>query len=227
MKRSLSAGLILAAGLLAGCASGPGTAAPSPVPSASSPVITSAPVTTTPATITSVPATHPPASHRPRPGPLAAIAGEGHVTYSVTLHPGQCHARDGGRLPDPSCTPGSTDPAVTQATIGQTICVPGWTATVRPPSRETTRAKYGVVRPAYGSTVPGELDHLIPLELGGSSDITNLWPEDGRIPNPKDSDEGTLRRAVCSGRVTLIAARRAIARNWTTAEQVLGLGHPS
>src|SRR5437763_1602980 len=32
---------------------------------------------------------------------------------------GTCHYRDGGQLPDPRCTPGSIDPAVTQATCGR------------------------------------------------------------------------------------------------------------
>jgi hypothetical protein len=44
-------------------------------------------------------------------------------------------------LPDPTRTPGAVDPAVTQATIGDTICVPGWTLTVRPPERYTEELK--------------------------------------------------------------------------------------
>jgi hypothetical protein len=38
---------------------------------------------------------------------------------------GPCRARDHGMLPDPSCTPGTVDPAVTQANIDSTICTPG------------------------------------------------------------------------------------------------------
>jgi hypothetical protein len=40
------------------------------------------------------------------------------------LH-GRCRYRDAGQLPDPRCTPGSIDPAVTQANIRRTICVSG------------------------------------------------------------------------------------------------------
>lgn len=212
--------LVLAAGLLAGCGSAASSVPAAPTalaPAATIPAVspTSAPAARLgPATRTPAPAvTH----HRRPAGALIAIADEGRVTYSVTLRPGQCHARDSGRLPDPACTPGSVDPAVTQSGIYRTICVHGWTATVRPPSGETTRAKYDVARPAYGSTVPGELDHLVPLELGGANDITNLWPEAGAIPNGKDSVENELRAAVCAGRVTLRAARLAIARDWETA----------
>ena len=167
------------------------------------------------------PAEQAPAGHGHR---LAKISDEGRVTFSITLT--HCHARAGGQLPDPRCTPGSVDPAVTQATIGSTICRSGYTTTVRPPSSETTRAKYDVSYPAYH--IPGgatsELDHLVSLELGGSNDITNLWPEVGSLPNPKDKVENALNRAVCDGRVSLAAAQRAIATDWMTAESRLGLG---
>jgi hypothetical protein len=113
----------------------------------------------------------------------------------------------------PGCTPGATDSRVTQATIYSTICVRGYTATVRPPESVTNRFKYGVSWPEYGvpASARGELDHLIPLELGGSSAAANLWPEIGPLPNPKDSVENALNHAVCSGRVSLRAAQRAIA----------------
>ena len=68
-----------------------------------------------------------------------------------------------------------------------------------------------------------ELDHLVPLELGGSNDATNLWPEYPPTPNPKDKVENTLNAAVCDGRVSLAAAQKAIAADWLTAEKKLGL----
>jgi hypothetical protein len=68
-----------------------------------------------------------------------------------------------------------------------------------------------------------ELDHLVPPELGGSNDITNLWPEAGRVPNPKDKVENALNRAVCAGKVSLAAAQNAIASDWLTARARLGL----
>jgi hypothetical protein len=40
-------------------------------------------------------------------------------------------------LPNPTRTPGAINPAVTQANIGETICMKGWTKTVRPPERYT------------------------------------------------------------------------------------------
>ncbi len=154
---------------------------------------------------------------------LKKVHDPGRVTG--TIH-GHCSYRDHGQLPDPRCTPGSVDPAVTPADIRSTICKRGWTATVRPPESQTGRFKYGVAYPAYGT--PGsertELDHLVPLELGGSNDATNLWPESPPVPNPKDKVENALNAAVCEGRVSLTAAQNAIASDWLTAEKKLGLG---
>lgn len=154
---------------------------------------------------------------------LKRIHDPGHVTYSIHLR--SCHTRDRGQLPDPSCTPGSIDPAVTQATIRSTICRSGWTGKVRPPESQTQHAKYEVAYPAYhiSSRVRSELDHLVPLELGGSNDITNLWPEAGSVPNPKDKVENALNHAVCDGKVRLAAAQNAIAADWLTAEKRLGI----
>jgi hypothetical protein len=149
---------------------------------------------------------------------LKKIHDPGRVTGTITGH---CAYR--GQLPDPRCTPGSIDPAVTQQNIRSTICRHGYTRTVRPPESQTERFKFDVAYPAYGTSGRTELDHLVPLELGGSNDATNLWPEKPPTPNPKDSVERALNRAVCDGTITLAAAQQAIAANWTTAEARLGL----
>ena len=146
------------------------------------------------------------------------------VTYS--LHFTSCQFGDGGQLPDPRCTPGAIDPAVTQSNLKSTICRHGgYTKKVRPSSSETSHAKYDVAYPAYGvsHSRKSELDHLVSLELGGSNDIANLWPEVGKEPNPKDAVENDLHKAVCDGDVSLAAAQKAIAANWETAESRLGL----
>jgi hypothetical protein len=154
---------------------------------------------------------------------LKKVHDPGRVTG--TIH-GHCSYRDHGQLPDPRCTPGSIDPHVTQADIRSTICKKGWTSTVRPPESQTERFKYHVAYPAYGTpqSERTELDHLVPLELGGSNDATNLWPEYPPTPNPKDKVENALNAAVCEGRVSLTAAQDAIAADWLTAEKKLGLG---
>jgi hypothetical protein len=160
----------------------------------------------------------------PQAHALLKVRDPGKVTG--TIH-GHCTYRDKRQLPDPRCTPGSIDPIVTQANIGSTICKKGWTATVRPPESQTEAFKYDVAYPAYGTpqSEKTELDHLVPLELGGSNDATNLWPEYPPTPNPKDKVENALNAAVCDGRVKLAAAQDAIAADWMTAEKKLGLNN--
>jgi hypothetical protein len=144
------------------------------------------------------------------------------VSGTLTSH---CSARDHGRLPDPRCTPGAVDPAVTQGNLRSTICHPGYTKTVRPSESRTEKFKYEVAYPAYGEphSKKTELDHLVSLELGGANDAANLWPESPPTPNPKDKVENALHAAVCDGKITLKAAQNAIASNWETAERKLGL----
>jgi len=136
--------------------------------------------------------------------------------------PGSCHARGHGlySLPDPRCTPGAIDPAVTQSDIGRTICRSGYSESVRPPESVTEPEKranllaYGDHRPLHDY----EYDHLVSLELGGArNDPRNLWPEPGASPNPKDSLEDRLHDRVCDGEMKLAVAQLAIARNWITA----------
>jgi hypothetical protein len=156
---------------------------------------------------------------------LVVLHDPGRVSGTLT---GPCHTRGYGRLPDPHCTPGGIDPAVTQANIQSTICVSGYTSRVRPPAAQTEAFKFDEAYPAYGiaSGEQSELDHLVPLELGGDNAAANLWPETGSVPNPKDEVENALNKAVCTGRVSLAAAQRAIARDWETAESGLGIGAP-
>jgi hypothetical protein len=128
-----------------------------------------------------------------------------------------------GGLPDPQCTPGAISAEVSQATIGTTICISGYTATVRPSSSVTDRIKVQVMA-AYGldgqPAKDYELDHLISLELGGAPrDPANLWPErwDGDVnAHMKDSVENLLKREVCNGTLTLAAAQQQIATNWVS-----------
>lgn len=150
-------------------------------------------------------------------GGCSIAAGQGTVASATG-----CHARGTApfTLPDPRCTPGASDPHVSQSDIASTICRAGYTRSVRPPESVTYREKRASMR-AYadpGSARHYEYDHLIPLELGGApNDTRNLWPEPGASPNPKDRLEDRLRRDVCAGRVTLAAARRDIARDWVAA----------
>lgn len=111
----------------------------------------------------------------------------------------------------------SLNPNVSQATIGQTICVRGWTATVRPPVSYTNGLKRQQMASEglRGSPSDYEEDHRMPLELGGApSDAHNLSPEHPRSPNPKDSDESRLRGEVCAGQISLQDAQVQLVQKW-------------
>jgi hypothetical protein len=146
--------------------------------------------------------------------------------------PGSCHTIGSGLYsrPDPACTPGALDPAVTQATIDRTICVEGWTDTVRPPESSTEPEKLASMA-AYGdsgSPAGYEYDHFVPLELGGATnDPRNLWPEPGASPNPKDAVEDELRSKVCDGQISLAGAQREIVKNWVALARSLGAPVPA
>ena len=105
--------------------------------------------------------------------------------------------------PDPTMTPGATDPRVTQDTITTTICTRGYTTTVRNVSTQTKHAVYV----AYGISTADQhgyvIDHLIPLEVGGANDAKNLWPETELEATTKDGLENAMHAAVCAGRISL------------------------
>lgn len=150
----------------------------------------------------------------------ANLSSNPYPSLSVTSNPSaSCHIH--GVLPDPSCTPGATDPFVTQSNVDQTICVRGYTKTVRPSLSYTSPLKREQIK-EYGysdtNTKDYEEDHLIPLELGGApSDPKNLWPEPGASPNAKDDVERRCNQMVCSHQILLQQAQQEIASNWQTA----------
>lgn len=132
-----------------------------------------------------------------------------------------CVSVDG--LPDKQCTPGAIDPTVTQDNIDQTICVAGYSQTVRPSSSYTDELKIEQIS-QYNftdtNTKDYEEDHLISLELGGApQDPANLWPEPGASPNPKDKIENLCHKKICNHQISLKQAQLEIASDWHTACQ--------
>jgi hypothetical protein len=139
---------------------------------------------------------------------LALGGGSAFVVSNVQQ---KCVAR--GALPDPRCTPGQALPGITAAQI----CERGYASKIRDVSQATkdkVYAAYGVTSHKSGEY---EVDHLISLELGGSNDISNLWPE-AALPklgfHEKDRVENYLHVAVCSDAMALGDAQRKIAGNW-------------
>lgn len=115
-----------------------------------------------------------------------------------------------------------TNPDVTQATIQSTICLPGWTRTVRPPVSYTNRIKKlrmqeaGLPLELIGDF---QLDHKLSLSLGGHpTSPDNLVLQDNDEAHQKDHIESCLPRAVCAGRISLDQAQKAMWRDWRSAD---------
>ena len=111
--------------------------------------------------------------------------------------------------------PGEVDTHVTQSTIRTTMCEPGYTAKVRPPRKVTDAIKRRLVNGLPGSSQDYELDHLIPLGLGGHpTSANNLWLQAWQEAASKDRDELRLHREVCTGRMTLEQAQHDMLATW-------------
>jgi uncharacterized protein DUF3761 len=120
-------------------------------------------------------------------------------------------------LPDRRCSPGAYYARLTRTVI----CAAGFhTGTIRNvPQTEkfAVEREYGMAAAYYGRSV--EIDHIVPLELGGSNAIGNLFPEPGSgraTYHAKDALENRAKALVCEGRLSLAAARRGFATNWET-----------
>jgi len=115
-------------------------------------------------------------------------------------------------MPTKALTPGKADTASLAV-----IC--GTTTKSRRNVTEATKAK---VFKEYGikTRVGYEVDHLIPLAIGGSNDITNLWPQPATpVPgfHQKDLLEVKLHALVCSGKLDAKKAQTQVASDWSAA----------
>ncbi|MER6420044.1 hypothetical protein [Streptomyces sp. NPDC001137] len=154
-------------------------------------------------------------------GSTADYAGS-YVVENGTITYGSLHlvaTSSPTRTPVPSAPGGQVgtlNPDVTQATIHSTICVPGWTASIRPPVHVTEQLKREQLAASGAADKDPshyEEDHIIPLELGGApADPANLRPVPLSRASADDRLENSLHRAVCDGAMTLTAAQSEIER---------------
>ena len=123
------------------------------------------------------------------------------------------------QLPDPTLTSGAV-----RTTDVHDICTRP-TSDIRKVTARTKRLifqRYGVPdgnHTGFCSVKEGcEVDHLISLELGGSNDPRNLFPEPYTElkwnAHVKDRLENKLHRMICQGNITPEEAQRKIAGNW-------------
>lgn len=123
-------------------------------------------------------------------------------------------------LPDPVLTPGAVNAVATIDLLRGPSFVRS--------SRHVTRATKRAVFIAYFESVPDhpeefEVDHLIPLENGGSNDISNLWPEPLHFDvngfdlgaKTKDRAENATHKAMLRGEITLEEVQNISRKDWT------------
>ncbi len=144
--------------------------------------------------------------------------GSGNTQVTDVQETGTSKCKLNGYLPDPTCGSGSIDPRVTQDNINSTICVSGYTKTVRPSVDYTNGLKIqGIKDYGYVDTDLSdyEEDHIIPLEVGGNpTEPQNLFPEPIQQAKEKDKVENYLHAQVCNGFMTLSEAQKEIIMDW-------------
>jgi hypothetical protein len=142
------------------------------------------------------------------PGGPAVLIAPRTQTSGCTLSP----------KPDRQCSPGAYAKKLTQ----KVVCSPTFRTDdyrdVPQSLKYAVEKEYGMKPAKYGKTL--EIDHVISLELGGSNDIANLFPEQRDVPpgyKIKDTLENRLHDLVCEDHtMTLRAVQKAIAKNWET-----------
>ena len=120
-------------------------------------------------------------------------------------------------VPDPTITPG-----VVRTTDATDVCSHGTNQLrhMSPERSDAIMADHGL---PGGHHPDYEIDHLIPLGIGGADSDANLWPEPRATVEPewnaerKDQLEAKLRALVCAGRLDIVVAQKAVADDWTEA----------
>lgn len=122
------------------------------------------------------------------------------------------------------------NPAVTQSNIRTTICVSGWTATIRPPDTYTTLLKLEQLAVMFPDLTPMQIrntaklyeeDHILPLSSGGHpKSPKNLEPQlwSGKYgAHAKDVIELKVHKDICLGKLTLAQGQEIfISGSWKT-----------
>ncbi len=117
--------------------------------------------------------------------------------------------------PDRHCSPAAYYSRLTTGVICSSSFHTGAIRNVPQSEKFRVEREYGMAATYYGRTI--EIDHIVPLELGGSNAIANLFPEPGSGHanyHVKDAAENRAKADVCDGTLSLRAARRGFARNW-------------
>ena len=120
-----------------------------------------------------------------------------------------------GPEPDRRCSPGAYSSGLTAAAVCAASFRTSSVRNVPQSEKDAVEREYGLRPGHYGRSL--EIDHIVSLELGGSNDIANLFPE-GLYAHPgyrvKDRLENRVHDLVCAGRMALRDAQRGLAVDW-------------
>ncbi|HEY1498247.1 MAG TPA: hypothetical protein VGF88_01595 [Acidobacteriaceae bacterium] len=162
---------------------------------------------------------------------IAGFAAKNHRTFGPHPTPtaGSCKIgkKNGYPMPDSKCTPGAINPTVTVAVLNnakfRTCCVRDKVESET--AKKVAYGWYGLTAPTnnVGQSMTCELDHLVPLELGGGDSMDNIWPQCGpnavtlnnRYFKGKDLVEMYLAGQVKSGQMDLSKTQHGIATDYT------------
>jgi hypothetical protein len=119
--------------------------------------------------------------------------------------------------PDTHLTPGAVDPAVTQVTIARTICKIGYGRSAGKVSTATRNRIYLAYHVKHADRSTFAIEHLVPLKLGGTNAIKNLWPEPKDEAKKNEVLHASLWASVCIFRsMGLARAQELLQSAWTT-----------
>ncbi len=105
------------------------------------------------------------------------------------------------------------------------VCVPGYSSKVRNVPESLKDKVYDIYnvpkkeRGDYKGKQISKIDHLVPLMIGGSNDVSNLWPHYFNVPSgfgvlKKNQIELYLRDQVCGYKMTQQEAFECITKDW-------------
>ena len=138
-----------------------------------------------------------------------AIALIGATTMTLAADNGQTG------LPSNFLTPGDA-----RKVTKEQICAPGYATAIKATKESTKEEAFSRYGLRNGKSTTEVLDHLIPVELGGTDSVENLWPEPAKgewNAGQKDALEQKLLGLVCDGTLTVKQAQSAIKKNWVQA----------
>lgn len=149
---------------------------------------------------------------------LAGTAGFSYLKANTAVAPQNISAAvikagDERLYPNPRFTPGDTLTA--DASV---VCQPTYYRSVKDVSedvKKTVYKKYGLRYPQAEGKY--EIDRLVPIELGGSNQVKNLWPQAAK-PTPgfkqKNAVDNFLHAQVCTNQMTLREAQQKVMTDW-------------